>query len=165
MLQRLRTFILRHRFLSRRDKLVAVQLLDCFSLKKWACSPSYATLAAHLDCSERTIGRALRALSSLHVFRWRRRRRMSSQYAPNFSLIDDRLSAPSGESVNDRPYPIGRREAWLRDRVRPCAAEPSKADLSGALEGAAERLAEVLARAAEPLRASPALLATFRRSR
>lgn len=118
---RFRSYVLRHPCLKRSEKLVALQLLDCLSLRTWQCAPSRAQLAERCAVTVRTISRALAVLRGLGLWRWLRRRRRPSLYLPNLALIDTRFAAPSGAAVDDRPYGFGDRKAWLLPVLRTAA--------------------------------------------
>lgn len=115
-----RRLITRHRSLTVRQKVVALALIDALSLRKWACAPSYEQLARWVGCTERTIGRALRVLNDIGLFRWRRRYRKPSEYAPNMALVDGQCLPPSGRF--DAPRCIGDRGPWQHPPVRSVAA-------------------------------------------
>lgn len=109
---RFRRFVLRHPGLKPRQRLVALLLLEALNLRSWVAAPSYSQLAREAGVTVRTIGRILRHLNGLGLFRWKRHRRAPSNYMPNLALVDSRYSAPTGEAVNDRPYGIGNRRDW-----------------------------------------------------
>lgn len=147
-----RRLIVRHASLTVRQKVVALALIDALSLRKWACAPSYAQLARWIGCTERTIGRALRVLHGLNLFRWRRRYRKPSEYAPNMALVDGQCLPPSGRY--DAPRCVGDCGPWQHPPVRMVAAvwqEPSRACEAKALDGGPPVLG----------RLSSAILATF----
>lgn len=121
VVSRFRSYVLRHPSLKRGEKLVALQLLDCLSLRRWQCAPSRDELAKRCGVTVRTISRALAVLRQLGLWRWLRRRRRPSLYLPNLALIDTRYSAPSGAAVNDQPYGFGDRRAWLLPVLRTAA--------------------------------------------
>lgn len=147
-----RRLITRHRVLTVRQKVVALALIDALSLRRWQCAPSYEQLARWVGCTERTIGRALRVLNDLGLFRWRRRFRRPSEYAPNMALVDERCLPPSGRF--DAPRCIGDRGPWQHPPIRAVAAvwqEPSRACEAKALDGGPPVLGNL----------SSAILATF----
>lgn len=101
---RLRGLVLRLGALSARDKLVAVALLDVLHLRLFRCCVCQKTLADRLQCSVRTVARALKALREAGILRWRRRRRRASEYRFNMRLVDNDVTFPDGI---DRPYRTG----------------------------------------------------------
>lgn len=156
VVDRWRGFVLRLATLSRRDKLVAVALVDALHLRLWRCAICQQTLADRLGCSVRTVARALSALKAAGLVRWRRRRRKASEFAINCRCVDDSCSVPDGV---DRPYrpcggPLIRAES-ARSAARVGATDAREARAS------VERLAAL---AALPMpKASAALLATLQR--
>lgn len=149
---RLRGLVLRLPTLSARDKLVCVALLDALHLRLWRCCICQRTLAVRLQCSVRTIARALRALKDAGILRWRRRRRKASEYAINCRLVDASVSAPDGI---DRPYRTGGAPLCQRQAVtvlNDAWQESSRAKRSEALDDGPPVLG----------RLSASILATFR---
>ncbi|AXH71902.1 MAG: helix-turn-helix domain protein [Microviridae sp.] len=130
---RLRGLVLRLGTLSSRDKLVAVALLDVLHLRLFRCCVCQRTLAARLQCSVRTVARALKALREAGILRWRRRRRRASEYRFNMRLVDSSVTAPDGI---DRPYRAGGAPlCGRRDVAAEARPEPSRTQRSGALDG------------------------------
>lgn len=130
---RLRGLVLRLGALSARDKLVAVALLDVLHLRHFRCCVCQKTLADRLQCSVRTVARALKALREAGILRWRRRRRRASEYRFNMRLVDDSVTFPHGI---DRPYRTGGAPLFgAGDVVAVVRPEPSRVQRSETLDG------------------------------
>lgn len=107
-------YIRRQRQLGAKERLAALELLNCLNPDTLACCPSCETIAKRVGCSRHTVLRAIKALKDLGLLRWHRTRRGPNIYVWNFSRFDAGIAMPIGAFFNDGPYRRGARASVAR---------------------------------------------------